>query len=182
MSAATAAPAVRPAASGFAGRGRRHVRRSRSAITVIPRASSSSSSSSSSSAKPDGDSKDAAASAAASSDALSRRLALGSAAALVALPNVAPAAFAAEPLKSSFYDYTVEQYGKPFDLGAFKGDVTVVLNVASEWRGGRGERMVHSPHHSHNPPPPHARLFQTSSHHPCLCTGTHTSRARVCLG
>ena len=39
---------------------------------------------------------------------------------------------AAEPLKESFYDYTVQQYGKPFDLGAFRGNVTVVLNVASE--------------------------------------------------
>lgn len=65
--------------------------------------------------------------------AVSRRLALGSAAALVALPGVGVGpAGAAEALKSSFYDYTVEQYGKPFDLGAFKGDVTVVLNVASE--------------------------------------------------
>jgi hypothetical protein len=25
--------------------------------------------------------------------------------------------------------YTVQQYGKDFDLGAFKNDVTVVLNV-----------------------------------------------------
>ena len=39
---------------------------------------------------------------------------------------------ATEPLKESFYDYTVSQYGKPFDLSAFKSDVTVVLNVASE--------------------------------------------------
>ena len=30
------------------------------------------------------------------------------------------------------YDYTVQQYGKPFDLGAFRGNVTVVLNVASD--------------------------------------------------
>ena len=64
---------------------------------------------------------------------MSRRLALGSGAALVGLISGRHAAWAgAEPLKASFYDYTVKQYGKDFDLGAFKGDVTVVLNVASE--------------------------------------------------
>jgi len=63
---------------------------------------------------------------------VSRRVALGSAAALVALPGVIAPSTAADAVKSSFYDYTVEQYGKPFDLGAFKGDVTVILNVASE--------------------------------------------------
>ena len=49
---------------------------------------------------------------------------------LAALPDLP--ALAAEPLKASFYDYTVSQYGEPFDLGAFRGNVTVVLNVASE--------------------------------------------------
>ena len=60
-----------------------------------------------------------------------RREALLSAAALAAV-SPAARANAAEPLKESFYDYTVSQYGKPFDSSAFKGDVTVVLNVASE--------------------------------------------------
>jgi glutathione peroxidase len=60
-----------------------------------------------------------------------RREALLSAAALAAV-SPAARALAAEPLKESFYDYTVSQYGKPFDLAAFKGGVTVVLNVASE--------------------------------------------------
>jgi glutathione peroxidase len=102
------AAAVRPAA----GRGRRASR----ARVAIPRAQASSN-----------DDVDASS----SSADFSRRLALGSAAALVAVaPNVTPAA--AADVKASFYDYTVEQYGKPFDLGAFKGDVTVVLNVASE--------------------------------------------------
>ena len=119
--ATLSAPTARPAA-GVAGRGRRHARRS-----AITRAQATTSS------KPDDDSRDAPCTSA--SDVSRRRLTLGSAAALVVLPNVAAtpgSAFAAEPLKSSFYDYTVEQYGKPFDLGAFKGDVTVVLNVASE--------------------------------------------------
>jgi glutathione peroxidase len=62
--------------------------------------------------------------------ALTRRDAVLGAAALAVLP--ANTARAAEPLKESFYDYTVQQYGKPFDLGAFRGNVTVVLNVASE--------------------------------------------------
>ena len=123
MSATLTATAVRPAA-GVVGRGRRNARRS-----VITRAHQATTSSSK--LDDDDDSRDGAA----ASDVSRRRLALGSAAALVALPNLAVApgsALAAEPLKSSFYDYTVEQYGKPFDLGAFKGDVTVVLNVASE--------------------------------------------------
>ena len=124
MSATLTATAVRPAA-GVVGRGRRNARRS-----VITRAHQATTSSSKLD-DDDDDSRDGAA----ASDVSRRRLALGSAAALVALPNLAVApgsALAAEPLKSSFYDYTVEQYGKPFDLGAFKGDVTVVLNVASE--------------------------------------------------
>lgn len=62
--------------------------------------------------------------------ALTRRDAVLGAAALAVLPAIP--ARAAEPLKESFYDYTVQQYGKPFDLGAFRGNVTVVLNVASE--------------------------------------------------
>ena len=44
----------------------------------------------------------------------------------------APSAFAAEPLKASFYDYVVLRDGEPFALDAFRGGVTVVLNVASE--------------------------------------------------
>ena len=128
MSATLTAPAVRPAAGVVVGRGRRNARRS-----AIARARATSSPS-----KPDDDDDSPDAAVVAHRDDVSRRrLTLGSAAALVALPNlgVAPghgSALAAEPLKSSFYDYTVEQYGKPFDLGAFKGDVTVVLNVASE--------------------------------------------------
>lgn len=54
-----------------------------------------------------------------------RREALLSAAALAAV-SPATRANAAEPLKESFYDYTVSQYGKPFDLSAFKGDVTEI--------------------------------------------------------
>ena len=53
---------------------------------------------------------------------LSRRDAVLSAAALGA----------AEPLKESFYDYVVLRDGEPFALDAFRGGVTVVLNVASE--------------------------------------------------
>jgi len=33
---------------------------------------------------------------------------------------------------TSFYDLTVSQYDQPFALDAFRGKVTVVLNVASE--------------------------------------------------
>ena len=62
--------------------------------------------------------------------ALTRRDAVLGSAALSVLTAIP--ARAAEPLKESFYDYTVQQYGKPFDLGAFRGNVTVVLNVASE--------------------------------------------------
>ena len=61
---------------------------------------------------------------------LSRRDAVFVGTGLAALPALP--ALAAEPLKASFYDYTVSQYGEPFDLGAFRGNVTVVLNVASE--------------------------------------------------
>ena len=62
--------------------------------------------------------------------ALTRRDAVLGSAALSVLTAIP--ARAAEPLKEGFYDYTVQQYGKPFDLGAFRGNVTVVLNVASE--------------------------------------------------
>lgn len=62
---------------------------------------------------------------------LSRRDAVLSAAALASLA-AAPSAFAAEPLKASFYDYVVLRDGEPFALDAFRGGVTVVLNVASE--------------------------------------------------
>ena len=54
-----------------------------------------------------------------------------SAAALASLA-AAPSAIAAEPLKASFYDYVVLRDGEPFALDAFRGGVTVVLNVASE--------------------------------------------------
>lgn len=54
-----------------------------------------------------------------------------SAAALASLA-ASPSAFAAEPLKASFYDYVVLRDGEPFALDAFRGGVTVVLNVASE--------------------------------------------------
>jgi len=62
---------------------------------------------------------------------LSRRDAVMSAAALASLA-AAPSAVAAEPLKASFYDYVVLRDGEPFALDAFRGGVTVVLNVASE--------------------------------------------------
>lgn len=62
---------------------------------------------------------------------LSRRDAVLSAAALASLA-AAPSAVAAEPLKASFYDYVVLRDGEPFALDAFRGGVTVVLNVASE--------------------------------------------------
>lgn len=130
MSHAAAASLTAPAV-GVAGRGKRLTRRSANPLAHATSSSEGSSVASFSSSS--------SASAAAAPDVSRRRLALGSAAALVALPNVAlapapaVAAVAAQPpVKSSFYDYTVEQYGKPFDLGAFKGDVTVVLNVASE--------------------------------------------------
>jgi glutathione peroxidase len=61
---------------------------------------------------------------------LSRRDAVLSAAALVSL--AAPQRAVAEPVKASFYDYTVERNGTPFSLDAFRGNVTVVMNVASE--------------------------------------------------
>lgn len=62
---------------------------------------------------------------------LSRRDAVLSAAALASLA-AAPSSVAAEPLKESFYDYVVLRDGEPFALDAFRGGVTVVLNVASE--------------------------------------------------
>jgi hypothetical protein len=66
-------------------------------------------------------------------DVTRRESILSSAALLLALGGASPQrALAAEPIKSSFYDYTVMQYGKPFALSAFANDVTVVLNVASE--------------------------------------------------
>ena len=49
------------------------------------------------------------------------------AAALAAAPLTARAAG-----ETSLYDFTVQQYGKPFSLSAFRGKVTVVVNVASE--------------------------------------------------
>lgn len=46
----------------------------------------------------------------------------------LALPQI-PAQAAGE---KSLYDFTVTQYDKPFALDAFRGKVTVVVNVASE--------------------------------------------------
>lgn len=34
--------------------------------------------------------------------------------------------------EKSFYDFTVQQYGKPVSLSQFAGKVTIVVNVASE--------------------------------------------------
>jgi hypothetical protein len=61
-----------------------------------------------------------------------RGSASGSALASLAPVSAAAPARAAEPVKASFYDYTVQRNGEPFALDAFRGNVTVVLNVASE--------------------------------------------------
>ena len=61
---------------------------------------------------------------------LSRRAGVLLPAALVTL--AAPQRANSEPLKTSFYEYTVQRNGEPFALDAFKGKVTVVMNVASE--------------------------------------------------
>ena len=119
MPLALAAPAATPV---VAARGRRRAERprDRGVASVATRASRAS----------DGD----AASAIIVVDDVTRRESiLSSAALLLALGGASPQrALAAEPIKSSFYDYTVMQYGKPFALSAFANDVTVVLNVASE--------------------------------------------------
>ena len=40
--------------------------------------------------------------------------------------------FANETPENGVYDFTVRQYGKPFALAKYKGEVTVIVNVASE--------------------------------------------------
>ena len=49
---------------------------------------------------------------------------------LAAMVTVTPARAAESP--ESLYDLTVMQYGKPTPLAAYRGKVSVVVNVASE--------------------------------------------------
>ena len=58
-------------------------------------------------------------------------LAGGGATAAAAAGALIPAG-AARAGPASFYDFTVQQYGEPTSLAAFRGKVSVVVNVASE--------------------------------------------------
>ena len=59
-----------------------------------------------------------------------RRRAMARVATLAAMVTVTPARAAESP--ESLYDLTVMQYGKPTPLAAYRGKVSVVVNVASE--------------------------------------------------
>ena len=59
-----------------------------------------------------------------------RRRAMARVATLAAMVTVTPARAAESP--ESLYDLTVMQYGKPTPLAAYRGKVSVVVNVAGE--------------------------------------------------